>query len=106
MDETRHANSTRDRTAILQPGGDFNGLGGGSVFAQNNVSVPLFTLAVVVLTVKLIVLFSTSCPCSCFGCSGSCGFFLGRLVFTIIKVTTVLFISGVGCGVFRTATGC
>lgn len=63
--------------------------------------IPLFALTIIILAIGLVMLFSASYPYSYFKYDNSYKFFLKQLIFAVVGIAAMLFVSKINYKIFR-----
>ena len=90
---------------IVRPkkGLGFKDISKSDIFVTGAFDVPFFALTIIILAVGLVMLFSASYPYSYFESGNSYHYFIRQLIFAVLGIAAMLFISKLNYKIFKAA---
>ena len=98
---TQQTGSAQGEATVLRPQRGFKRLNNTDIFTRGGMDIPLFALTVVILSIGLVMLFSASYPYSYFKYDNSYKFFLKQLIFAVVGIAAMLFVSKLNYKIFQ-----
>lgn len=98
---TQQTGSAQGEATVLRPQRGFKKLNNTDIFTRGGMDIPLFALTVVILSIGLVMLFSASYPYSYFKYDNSYKFFLKQLIFAVVGIAAMLFVSKLNYKIFQ-----
>ncbi len=95
------AGTAQSEAIVLRPKNSFGKLNKKDIFTRGGMDIPLFALTIIILAIGLVMLFSASYPYSYFKYDNSYKFFVKQLIFAVVGIAAMLFVSKINYKFFQ-----
>ncbi|MBD8974997.1 MAG: cell division protein FtsW [Clostridiales bacterium] len=101
ISRAQRTGSAQSEATVLRPKKSFGKLNNKDIFTRGGMDIPLFALTIIILAIGLVMLFSASYPYSYFKYDNSYKFFLKQLIFAVVGIAAMLFVSKINYKIFQ-----